>query len=443
MILEGTDVQVEQELLENYEHNVSEAIAMLPSLCDGVDVNVKFGSSFDFEFTRVLTIFDVLQVPLVHGWLVDPQDHDAWVVLHELTYNQAQDCLVAAESLESSAGDLETDDCLICFDDAKDPVELTCCHSLYCRSCLDEFFRRESAKASPISCPKCRSEHPDVRARTHVLDTADMPISPEHLDENGELLPGSLPSPSPKDLFLKHRAQRQVLEKSLIVSAFLRLFASQLTPHGIRELHRELPEGALVAFFRNNHVSVMHKHGSQLCVLLTDLGYLECGSKVCWERLDDIHGDNQMLDDQFTSQQEEGPTEVPLTPEDEDYRIAMQLQQEEYSSFDMRHYNLMNRPISMGQAGNGPPGSHLAVAPTDPTGSRRNRRGRLSRALHPHRERHPPHSMSMSMSSSVDDMQVPPNSRNARTAVQPQPAPRRRAMSSAGSSSRSSKCVVM
>eukprot|EP00976_Prorocentrum_cordatum_P011784 237578-Prorocentrum_minimum.AAC.1 len=39
----------------------------------GLDVNVRFENIDDFEFTEHLAIFDLLDIQLVHGWLVSPE----------------------------------------------------------------------------------------------------------------------------------------------------------------------------------------------------------------------------------------------------------------------------------------------------------------------------------------------------------------------------------
>jgi hypothetical protein len=42
----------------------------------------------DFEYTPECIIFDLLNIPLYHGWLVDPQCHETVVALGPLGYNQ-------------------------------------------------------------------------------------------------------------------------------------------------------------------------------------------------------------------------------------------------------------------------------------------------------------------------------------------------------------------
>lgn len=59
--------------VSNQQQNISDAIALLSKLATGIDVNVRFRSVVDFEFTSECAIFDLLDISLVHGWLVDPQ----------------------------------------------------------------------------------------------------------------------------------------------------------------------------------------------------------------------------------------------------------------------------------------------------------------------------------------------------------------------------------
>lgn len=52
---------------------MSDAMAVLPKLSTGLDVNVRFTGVTDFEYTPECIVFDLLDIPLYHGWLVDPQ----------------------------------------------------------------------------------------------------------------------------------------------------------------------------------------------------------------------------------------------------------------------------------------------------------------------------------------------------------------------------------
>ncbi|KAM1034609.1 hypothetical protein PS1_038294 [Malus domestica] len=59
--------------VENQQQNIADAIDHLPQLATGIDVNIKFRRIDDFEFTPECAIFDLLDIPLYHGWIVDPQ----------------------------------------------------------------------------------------------------------------------------------------------------------------------------------------------------------------------------------------------------------------------------------------------------------------------------------------------------------------------------------
>jgi hypothetical protein len=61
------------EYMASLERNIHDAMQLLPKLCTGVDVNVQFHDIKGFEFTDEVAIFDLLDISLVHGWLVDPQ----------------------------------------------------------------------------------------------------------------------------------------------------------------------------------------------------------------------------------------------------------------------------------------------------------------------------------------------------------------------------------
>lgn len=62
-----------EEYKANLRRNVSDAIAILGKLTTGIDVNVRFHDIKGFEFTDEISIFDLMDISLVHGWLLDPQ----------------------------------------------------------------------------------------------------------------------------------------------------------------------------------------------------------------------------------------------------------------------------------------------------------------------------------------------------------------------------------
>ncbi|KAK5575798.1 hypothetical protein RB653_006932 [Dictyostelium firmibasis] len=69
------------DILEDYSKNV------LPSLEKGLIVNIYFDSIQGFEKTEPCQIFDYLNIKLVHGWIVDPQQKEVKQLIGHLNYN--------------------------------------------------------------------------------------------------------------------------------------------------------------------------------------------------------------------------------------------------------------------------------------------------------------------------------------------------------------------
>ncbi|PIN02581.1 hypothetical protein CDL12_24904 [Handroanthus impetiginosus] len=84
--------------VENQQQNISDAIDLLPRLATGIDVNIKFRRIDDFEFTPECAIFDLLDIPLYHGWIVDPQDHETADAIGSKSYNTLMGELVSLET---------------------------------------------------------------------------------------------------------------------------------------------------------------------------------------------------------------------------------------------------------------------------------------------------------------------------------------------------------
>ena len=87
--------------LHDYQHTLHTALSIIPSLQTGLDVNVRFNSIHGFEPTAELSVFDIFNVGLVHGWVVDPQETEFWDVLVGKcgSYNRAVECVVRGDHL--------------------------------------------------------------------------------------------------------------------------------------------------------------------------------------------------------------------------------------------------------------------------------------------------------------------------------------------------------
>ena len=74
-------------------------LVTLPKLAKGLDLNVRFTGVSDYEFTQEISVFDALDIPLVHGWVLDPQDRTTASVIENQSYNHLMFKLVEYKSL--------------------------------------------------------------------------------------------------------------------------------------------------------------------------------------------------------------------------------------------------------------------------------------------------------------------------------------------------------
>lgn len=83
-------------------------MAVLPKLSTGLDVNVRFTGVSDFEYTPECIVFDLLDIPLYHGWLLDPQSPEMVAAVGKLSYNQLVEKIIdykhSADSSRVSEG---------------------------------------------------------------------------------------------------------------------------------------------------------------------------------------------------------------------------------------------------------------------------------------------------------------------------------------------------
>mmetsp|Transcript_95348 Transcript_95348/g.294062 ORF Transcript_95348/g.294062 Transcript_95348/m.294062 type:complete len:406 (+) Transcript_95348:55-1272(+) len=84
----------------NVQESLSSCLEILPRLNVGLDVNCKFGGVSDFEYTQELSVFDLLDIVLYHGWIVSKQEEKAWGAFAHLSYNQVVERLIALEEAQ-------------------------------------------------------------------------------------------------------------------------------------------------------------------------------------------------------------------------------------------------------------------------------------------------------------------------------------------------------
>lgn len=93
----------------NVRENLSSCLEILPRLNVGLDVNCKFAGTSDFEYTRELAVFDMLDIALFHGWIVSSQDQKAFAAFAHLSYNQVVERLIAYEEAKEKVPGTEPD----------------------------------------------------------------------------------------------------------------------------------------------------------------------------------------------------------------------------------------------------------------------------------------------------------------------------------------------
>ncbi|UJR14120.1 hypothetical protein I4U23_001115 [Adineta vaga] len=112
-ILQIDSTKLLNEQQANYEQNIEDALAVLPKLTTGIDINLKFNGVDQFEYTRECIIFDLLGIQLYHGWIIDPQDQQLQAVVdsNASSYNQLVEKMIRQK--QSDNGNLSRESLVI------------------------------------------------------------------------------------------------------------------------------------------------------------------------------------------------------------------------------------------------------------------------------------------------------------------------------------------
>ena len=77
------------------------SVGLLGSLNKGLDVDVTFNSIDGFEYTDAMSIFDLLDIHVYHGWVVSEDDLCSYPYMCQISYNKALVKLTEYEDLKS------------------------------------------------------------------------------------------------------------------------------------------------------------------------------------------------------------------------------------------------------------------------------------------------------------------------------------------------------
>ena len=271
---EAMDAEQAEAMRQNQEQNVSDAMAVLPSLATGLDVNVRFRHALDFEFTAELAIFDMLDVTLCHAWVCDADYYpEASSAIGSRGYNQLMERMIeltcAAEDAENFLSERMNDGSVPGAEDADTAVPI-----------------RSSPRRS-------RSEEELVQ-RAMQMSLEEGGVKPEVNEEEvvssivAELVDrassSALDQPPIDTSSTQQDNLATVVAEKLALHEFLDSSASQSTRGGLQSALSSIKERELVVFFRNNHFSTAFSLNGVLYNLVTDQGYLG-EPDVVWEVL--------------------------------------------------------------------------------------------------------------------------------------------------------------
>ena len=191
----------------NQQKIIEDIIPILPKLRNGIDVNVKFQTITNFEYSTELSIFDLVGLPVVHGWLIDPEDVSTASVIKDRSYN-------TIINIAAKYNDL-----------VGEPIDAT----------------RDTASLGSREVANTNKEEVDA-----------------------------------------------LVTEGAIITSFLSSTASQLTYHGLCELHECLKDNSISVLYRNNHFSTLFKYNGELYTLVTDLGIGREHDRYIWEKLNQV-----------------------------------------------------------------------------------------------------------------------------------------------------------
>lgn len=211
---------------------------------EGMDLNPLFTGISSFRPAGSggeLKLFEHAGIKLVHGWLADPSTPEFHILSRVKDYDNCVNLIAEADHLSHG--------------------------NLLVNESADETSSSQAGPSSQASSSPS-TVTPDVQQK---------------IEEGKSISVGQC-------IRLGEAKQRH---KALIIRSFLDNTSSQLTYHGLFALASALDTGALVALFRNSHLSVLYKSShpedSALYTLVTDQVFLH-ESSVVWERLEDVDG---------------------------------------------------------------------------------------------------------------------------------------------------------
>ncbi|KAJ0477933.1 putative MINDY deubiquitinase [Helianthus annuus] len=264
----------------NHHENVKAipaTIDVLPLLTKGLNVNVKFKKIDDIEFKRECPVFGILDIPVYHGWIIDPQDIETSNAIGSKSYDRLMEDLTDLQIRNMRTLSMNT----------RDPEN----HE------SDEVVKETDTSGGECSGSRIRRDGDWVTfggTTSNEASSSAVNIVRGSAIEMTEIISGSSTSTSNENEDEVGITARQ----GELIKNFLENNASQLTVHGLYCLIDGIKDRELCVLFRNDHFSTMFKFEGALYTLVTDLGYIyENG--VIWEKLSEVNGNTVFVDKNF------------------------------------------------------------------------------------------------------------------------------------------------
>jgi len=294
--LDELTLTIANHILERTQHGTAEVSAayhslidsvfnILPKLAKGLDLNVIFSDVNKFEFTEEISVFDSLNIPLMHGWLYDVDDVETVSVVGNLSYNHLLFKMVDYKTLcdsKNCENNGYNDTRMVAVPPASGEEVEVILPGLPGTGSADVGTPNGSESTAVAEAPIPETSSPTLAVSSGSDDNQN------DKESEGEGIKKEEGGNEEATIFREGR----------IIERFLNKTASQLTYQGMLKIYSFMKDRELAVLFRNNHFSTLFFNQGQLFILVTDLGYLH-EPNVVWELLNEIHGDSDYCNGAF------------------------------------------------------------------------------------------------------------------------------------------------
>ena len=285
---------------QSHHHHINEMLTHFPTLQFGMDVNPKFtGGPSGVEYTMDVSAFELMNVELVHGWLIDTNDTQTFQLVGNKTYNELVEAIITGNDATNEMDRIKK--CIqeleVKLNEMEEWIDVAAGREVVVDDVPASETKNMETEPTNSIAENDKQENlvfqktsTDIHSANHVklLTNVSESIIVDKWEARDEI----------EVLKKKYETLSQQAINGAHLNAFLENTSHQLTEFGLQELNTYLANDCLCVFFRNNHFSTLTKSDGKLYTLVTDLGYASVPD-VVWEELNAIDGDTEYFNDQF------------------------------------------------------------------------------------------------------------------------------------------------